>query len=231
MKEKRNFFASKILELEDIMNVDENSISWIQAEDNTQGVNIDVITKNLNTTDLKKNNHSIQIYPNQSKSDIDKFTIWELKIDALSIIKDWIFAQLKRYKTFEFISNEDTKLFDIDKAIYEYIDYNIIPRIRFKTILLYIRYFRISELDNTNNVALQYDAKYDISTIIPEEKSGETTEELMNRITEYKQNILVTNYDLRKSTFNDIITILYKQTENAQLYKFNYYFDVIYEKA
>jgi len=231
MKEQRNFFASKILELEDIMLVDENSISWTEALDKTQGVSVDSITNSLNTNDLKERNNVIQMYPNQSIQDKEKFTIWEFEINILSIIRDWLFAKLKNARTFEYISNNNTKLLNIDKAIYEYIDYNIIPRIKFNTILLYVRYFKIGELDNNKEVALQYDAKYKLSTIFPDEKSGETTEELIKRTKEFKQSILVTNFDLKTTLFNKTAKILYKQTELSQIYKFDYYFDVIYEKA
>jgi len=231
MKEKRNFFASKILEIEDVLLVDENSISWIEAPDATQGVSVDSVTKNLDSTELKNKYHTLQMNSLQTIQDKEKFTIWEFEIDIHSIIRDWLFAKLKSNRVFEFISNENTKQLNIDKAIYSYIDYNIIPRIKFKTVLLYIRYFKIGEIDNTGEVALQYDARYKLSAIFPEEKSGETTDELLKRIEEFKKSILATNIDLKTTLFNKTAKLTYKQTESSQVYKFDYYFDIIYEKA
>ena len=69
MKEQRNFFASKILELEDILLVDENSISWIEAPDKTQGVSVDSVTRNLDTSKLKEDNHTLQMDSLQSEQD------------------------------------------------------------------------------------------------------------------------------------------------------------------
>jgi len=231
MLEKRNFFGGKILEIDDIMNVNQNDITWIEASDNTQGVNIDNKTQTLNTSSLKGDEHTLRIYPKQSTSEINQFTTWELVINIENIIKSWIFAQLKKFKTFSGIRNDETKSGEIDSAIKHYIELNIIPRIEFATVYLYIRYFRIGEIDNTTQVALKFDTKYTEFTIIPPPKSGETTEELLLRSEIFKESIQATNFNLNVGVFGKQATILYKQTKTSENYKFDYYFDVVYRKA
>lgn len=231
MLEKKNFLGSKVLEIDDIMTVDQNNIIWTESADNTQGVNIDDQTKNVNTTALKEDNHTIRIYPKQSKAEIDKFTTWELNINISVIIKNWIFAQLKKYRTFEYIRNTETKTNSIDAAIYEYIDYNIIPRIKFKTILLYVRYYKIGDIDNTNNVALKFDTTYTQYAIQAPDALSQTTEELILRTAEFKESIKAANFDLQIKSFGQKAQILYKQINSSETYKFDYYFDVVYEKA
>lgn len=231
MLEKRNFFGSKVLELDDIMTVDQNNIIWTEAADHTQGVNIDDQTQSLNVTTLKGENHTLRIYPKQTAAEIEKFTIWELEINIQIIIKEWIFAQLKKYRTFNSIRNTETSSGDVDAAIAEYINYNIMPRIKFSTILLYIRYFQIGEIDNTGTVALKFDTRYTPFTIIPPTISGQSTEELILRTAAFKESIKATNFDLQLTTFGQKAKILYKQTNSSEKYKFDYYFDVVYEKA
>lgn len=231
MLEKRNFFGGKILEIDDVMVVDQNDIIWVEAADHTQGVNIDDQTKNLDTSLLKENNHTIQVYSQQSQAELLKFTTWQIDISIETIIRDWIFAQLKKYRTFQGIRNSEVRSSEIDEAIYEYIDYNVIPRIKFTTIFLYIRYWRIGEIDNQLQVALKFDAKYTEFAIVPPPISGESTDELITRTNIFKESIKATNFDLKTGTFGKTATILYKQTESSEFYKFDYYFDVVYEKA
>ena len=231
MLEKRNFFGSKILEIDDVMTVDENAISWNEASDGTQDVNIDDQTKTVNTTDLKDENHEIRIFPKQSNSEIKEFTTWELSIDIHTIIRTWIYGQLKKFKTFATIRNEETRHNSIDDAIYEYIDLNIIPRIDFATILLYIRWYKIGDLEASGQPALQFNAQYTENTIVPPTVSGESNDDLLRRTEEWKESILATNFNLSVDSLSKMSTILYKQTESSQFYKFNYYFDVVYQKA
>lgn len=231
MLEKRNFFGSKVLELDDIMTVDENNIIWTEAADHTQGVNIDDQTQSLNVAQLKDDNHTLRIYPKQSPAEIEKFTVWELEINIQIIIKEWIFAQLKKFRTFDSIRNTETSSGNVDVAVSEYINYNIMPRIKFSTIYLYIRYFQIGEIDNTGNVALKFDTKYTAYAIIPPTTSGQSTEELILKTAQFKESIKATNFDLQLTSFGQKAKILYKQTNSSEKYKFDYYFDIVYEKA
>lgn len=231
MLEKKNFFGSKIMEIPDLLTVDEVNIVWNESIDGTQLINIDDQTKILDTSDLKKTNHSIQRTPRQSERDIREYTNYDFTINVKQIVNDWIFAQLKKYQTFGGIKNDETAENDVDIAIQEYIDLNIFPRIKFDTVNLYVRYFQIGTLDESGLVSLQYDIRYNDNIIVPPAISGESTDQLVRRSLEYKNSLKVLNYELTLDTFEQIATLKYKQTKSSQFYKFNYYFDVVYRKA
>lgn len=231
MLEKRNFYGSKILEIPDTLTVDEIDIVWSESNDHTQGINIDDQTKVLDVNALKGDNHNIQRTPRQSDRDIREYTNYQMTINVEDIIYEWIFAQLKKFQTFAGIKNEETAANDIDKAINEYIQVNVIPRIKFDTINLYVRYFPIGTLDETGKVALQYDIRYSEDIIVPPSISGESTDQLQARSLAFKNSLKVVNYELSLDAFNRVATLNYKQTQSSQNYKFNYYFDVVYKKA
>jgi hypothetical protein len=231
MLEKKNFFSSKIMEIPDLLTVDETNIVWNESVDSTQLINIDDQTKILNTSDLKKKNHTIQRSPRQSERDVREYTNYDFTINIKTVVNNWIFAQLKKYQTFGGIKNNETAENNIDAAIQEYIDLNIFPRIKFDTINLYIRYFQIGTLDESGLVSLQYDIRYNDKIIVPPAISGESTDQLVRRSLEYKNSLKVGNYELTLDTFEQIATLKYKQTQSSQFYKFNYYFDVVYRKA
>lgn len=231
MLEKRNFYGSKILEIPDTLTVDEIDIVWSESNDKTQGINIDDQTKVLDVSTLKKDNHTIQRAPRQTDRDIREYTIYEMTINIEDIIYDWIFAQLKKFQTFSGIRNEETFKNDIDIAINEYIQVNIMPRIDFETINLYVRYFPIGTFDESGTVSLQYDIKYSENIITPPAISGESTDQLQIRSAAFKNSLKVANFELSLDAFKRVATLRYKQTQSSQNYKFNYYFDVVYKKA
>lgn len=230
MKELRNFMSSKILEIPDTLTVNQNNILWSEFNDNTQGINIDNINKTLNTNDLKKSQHTIERNPNQSLKDIREYTRWTFKINVRTIIREWVFAQLKKNKTFSNIPNDRTKNNSINLAIYDYIDLNIFPRINFKTVLLYVRYYPIGSLKN-NNIQLQYDAQFDSSIINPDSISGESTNDFLIRSDIFKKSLQIYNFNLQLNVFKEIATLEYQQTQSSANFKFDYYFDVVYEKS
>lgn len=238
MKELRNFFSSKILEIEDVMIVDDNNIIWQENINQTQGIGIDTENKILNTFDLKKDNHTIRIQPNQSDQQKREFTRWELTFNIRHIITQYLFAQLKKNRTFENIDNNKTYNNSVDKAILEYIRENIYPRIKFTRIDLYVQYYKLGDvipgLFNSNNepiIALQYQPIFRDSIINPMPISGETTSEYNERVAKIESDILTTNYQLNTDARDNVATMIFKQRENALNYKFDYYFNVVWEKA
>lgn len=231
MLEKRNFYGSKILEIPDILTVDEVDIVWSESNDHTQGINIDDQSKVLDVNALKQTNHTIIRTPQQSDKDIREYTNYQMTINVEDIIVKWIFAQLKKSSTFANIKNSETRTNDIDSAINEYISYNVLPRIKFDTINLYVRYFSIGSLDENGLVSLQYDIRYSEKIIVPPAISGESSDQLQARSIAFKNSLKVANFELSLDAFNKVATLNYKQTQSSQFYKFNYYFDVVYKKA
>lgn len=231
MKEQRTFFSSKILELEDIISIDENDIIWNESIDNTQGLGVDSVNKILDTYELKLNSHTIRIYPNQSDQDKKEFTRWEFTFNILDCIRQYIFAQLKKNKTFSGIANDKTRFNDIDRAIMDYIDFNVIPRIKFDTIELFIKYYSIGAKQENGIIALQYQNTFREDLITPLPNPGETTAQYQNRVIGYKKSISATNFQLTTDASQTTATVLYKALQSSLNSKFDYYFNIIYKKA
>ena len=235
--EQRAFFSSKILEIEDEMYVGNTNINWTESSDKTQGIRLEDVNKSFNTFDVKKTNHTFKISSQQTETEKRDFTKWEMQINIREIITQYLFAQLKMNKTFSGIDNFMTINLDIDKAILQYINYNIYPRINFYNIVFYAQYYKIGDneniLDENNNpvIALQYDTQFRESLITPPVINGETTTEYLNRVNNFKNSITLKNFQLSTDPNQNIATVIYKQTMSSKTYKFDYYFDVIWKKS
>lgn len=238
MKELRNFFSSKILEIEDEMVVNENNIIWQENENKTQGIGLDTINRVFNTFDVKNDNHSVRIEPTQSEQQRREYTRWEFNFNIREIIEQYLFAQLKKNRTFAGISNELTFNNSVDSAILQYIRDNVYPRIEFDRIELFIKYYKLGEpipglFDDQNNpiIALQYNPEFRQDIISPTPFSGETTTEYNTRVEKLKSDILVKNYQLNTDPQQNTATMIYKQIEISLDYKFDYYFNIVWRKA
>lgn len=237
MKEQRAFFSSKILEIEDVMYIGNNNINWTESQDKTQGIRLEDINRSFNTANVKASKHSIRISPQQSEQEKREFTKWELTFNIREMITEYLFAQLKANRTFAGIDNSNTLSMDIDTAINQYIIDNVYPRIKFFNIVLYIQYYKIGEpqgfLDTNNNpvIALQYDVQFREDLISPPSVGGETTQQYTQRVEAFKNSITVKNFQLTTDPNQNVATVIYKQTQSSLFYKFDYYFDVIWQKA
>lgn len=230
MLEQRAFFTSKILEIEDVLTVGSTNITWSESKDNTQGIRVeDGTDNNFDSYKVKDLNQEILISSQQSTNDINEYTKWELKINIREIIKQYIFANIKTNRIFENVENDMT-INGVNNAIYDYINYNVYPRIGFFNIIFYVQYYKIGTEYKDGVLALQYNPIFrkDLITLPP--ISGETTEDYLKRIEYYKKNITITNFQISTDSNSDIATVIYKQTLSSQNYKFDYYFDVVWKK-
>lgn len=223
--------ASKILEIEDVMRLDENDIQWTENFDHTQGIGMDNLDRKLSSFQLKAANHALRISPNQSDSEKKLFTKWEFSFSIRKMIREYLFAKLKFYKTFASIESKNTYYNDINQAIYEYIDRNVLPRMSFETVELYVRYYPLALLQDNGTVALQYDTTFRNDLHSLQTLAGETTIQYERRLERFKEETRVRNFQLTTDVSQDIANIVYKQTESSASVKFDYYFNVVYRKA
>lgn len=237
MKEQRAFFSSKILEIEDTMYIGNNNINWTESQDKTQGIRLEDVNGSFNTEQVKRNNHSIRISPQQTDQEKREFTKWEFTFNIREMISEYLFAQLKSNRTFTAIDNSKTASLDINTAINQYIIDNVYPRITFYNIVLYVQYYKIGEsegfLDSNNNpvIALQYDIQFREDLISPPAIGGETTQEYTQRVESFKKSIAIKNFQLSTDPNQNNATVIYKQTLSSLNYKFDYYFDIIWKRA
>jgi hypothetical protein len=208
MLEESTFFGAKMLEIEDSIVIDTLDIIYYQ---NQNGEQLDLSIESsfasiVYSSSLdKEKNHTLVLDPSQPKSQLDNNTRWILTIDLKTIITDYLFATLKKFRTFEGIKNDMNIYANTDTAIKSYINYNILNRYRYKSIELYVNY-----VDLRNQNTLRYKNNWDKNSI--------NTSNLLTKLqteTEFDESSI-------KVTFN--------QEKPSSTYRFDYYFNILFEK-
>jgi hypothetical protein len=157
MDENSTFFGSKMLEIEDNILVGEDDIIWYENSIGEQlNLSIESSTQALffSPSDDKLLNHSIYMDKSKSKSRSDSKWFIDIKIEK--ILMNFLYANLKKYRTFEGIKNNRTIFDSVDDSINAYIISNVLDRYKFDRIDLFLRHRRIDnsislKLNNTWN--------------------------------------------------------------------------------
>lgn len=208
MLEESTFFGAKMLEIEDSITIDTLDIIYYQ---NQNGEQLDLSIESsfasivYSSSDYKLKDHTLVLDPSQPKSQLDNNTRWILTIDLKTIITDYLFATLKKFRTFEGIKNDMNIYANTDTAIKSYINYNILNRYRYKSIQLYVNY-----VDLRNQNTLRYNNTWSKNSI--------NTSNLLTKLqteTEFDESSI-------KVTFN--------QEKTSSTYRFDYYFNILFEK-
>lgn len=205
MVEESNFFSAKMLDIEDTITVDKQDIIYYQR---ISGEQIDLTTESsitpysYSSSENKKNNHTITIDQSQPKYQLEKNTRWIIQIDVKTILSDFLFANLKRYRTFEGVTNQITRYGDVNIAIKKYVEFNIINRYKIKQVELFVSY---KDLRRQN--ILKYKNSW----------NSNASDKLTKIQTE-------TAFD------NSSIKIFFNQEKDSALFNFDYFFNITFEK-
>lgn len=203
--EESNFFGSKMLEIEDLVEIKDQNIIYYQNLKNEQiDVNVESAQNSViySSFDNKNQNHSLIIDQSQSDSQLKSNTRWLLDIDLKSILTEFIFANIKRERTFQSLTNDMVVSKDVNVFIRNYITNNVLDRYRLSNIDLFVDYVDIRTTDN-----LQYQNVFNKRTF--------------NKLTRFQTE---TNYNNTKTrlTFN--------QEQTSQNWMFKYFFNLRFEK-
>lgn len=207
MIEESNFFSSKMLEIEDFIDIAKQDIIYYQK---ITGEQLDLAVETTLTSLVyssstdKLNNHTLVIDESQPVYQLSKNTRWILDIDLNTIFSDYIFATLKKYRTFEGLKNQMTLEKDVNVAMRKYISNNIRNRYKLTKVDLYVNY---KDLRSQN--LLKWKNSWNSSL----------TEE-----TKMKKVQSETASDESK------IKIIFEQDKPSETYNFDYYFDISFEK-
>jgi len=208
MSEDVSFFSSKLLEIEDTLNILSDNLIYYQLDTNEQ---IDEDTEKslpeiiYDATVDKKVNHTITLDLKQSaQQKLDKAR-WILEVNLKKILKNYIFALLKKNRTFSGLRNGMVLSNNVDTAITEYVEKNILSRYKFSKVDLY--HF---PLDLGAEGILQYNNQYD-----------QFIESDVNKITDFES---ATKAD------GSSVKISFNQKRRAQDFAFKYYFNLYFEK-
>ena len=208
MVEEGNFFASKMLDIEDSILISNQNIIYYQK---LTGEQLDLAIESslpsyvYSSADSMNSYHTLILDESQLEYQKENNTKWILNVDIKSILTDYLFAILKRYRTFEGISNQLTKTNDINTSIKEYIDRNVIDRYKFSKLDLYVSY---KDLKDQN--VLRYVNTWNQNIISDS-----------NLLTK-KQTEIKYDYSSAVVSFN--------QEEISSLYNFDYYFTILFQK-
>jgi hypothetical protein len=208
MVEESTFFGAKMLEVEDTISIDNQDIIYYQKLNGEQldfSVESSLSSVVYSSSTSKSDNHTLEIDTTQPKYQLDNNTRWIITIDLKTIITDYLYATLKRYRTFEGVKNDMTMFNDINVGIKNYIQFNVLNRYKLKNVDLYIRY-----QDLRNQSLLRYKNKWDNTIINP-------TYKLIKFQTE-------TEFD------GSSIKITFNQEKPSNTYSMDYYFNILFEK-
>lgn len=208
MFEESNFFAAKMLEVEDSIYVSNQNIIYYQTGAGEQldlAAESSLPTKVYSASEFKNSSHKLILDESQLQNQKETNTKWIMSINVKNILSDYLFATLKRYRTFEGISNEMTKNNDITTAIKEYIDNNVMNRYKFSRLDLYVSY---KDLRNQN--VLRYKNTWNTNIAV--------------------EANLLKKRQISISSDESELKVLFTQEKPSNLYNYDYFFNILFEK-
>lgn len=203
--EESNFFGSKMLEIEDLVDIIDQNIIYYQNSKNEQ-IDANVETAQnatiYSSSENKNQNHVLTIDDSQLDTQKKSNTRWLLDIDLKSILTEFVFANVKKERTFQSLTNDMVVSKDVNVFIRNYITNNVLDRYKLSNIDLYVDYLDLKSEDN-----FQYENLFDKRTL--------------NKLTRFQTE---TNYNSTKTrlTFN--------QEQTSKDWSFKYLFNLKFVK-
>jgi len=208
MVEESNFFAAKMLEVEDSIYVSNQNIIYYQKSTGEQidlAIETSLPTQVYSASDNMKSHQKLTLDDAQLDYQKESNTKWVLNIDLRDILSDYLFAVMKRYRTFEGISNPLTRTNDVNTAIREYISNNVTNRYKLSRLDLYVSY---TDLRSQN--VLRY------------KNNWKSTISLDSNLLKKKQMDVAFDESTLK--------VLFTQEKPSSQYNFDYSFNILFEK-
>lgn len=208
MREESNFFSAKMLEIEDNISISTVDIIYYQNNNGEQldfSVESSSVPLSYSPVSDKNINHRLVIDESQTKFQKDKNTKWILTIDLKTILLNYLFATMKKYRSFEGIRNDMTQTNDVSVALKNYIEFNVYDRYKLKNIDMYIQY---KDLRNQN--VLRYKNSWNQTVVKPENK--------------------FTRIQTESTTDGSTIKLMFSQEKPSEDYSFEYFFNLNFEK-
>jgi len=208
MIEESNFFSSKMMDIQDFIELRNEDIIYYQNPDREQldfSVESSLSSYVFSTNGSKDENHTLILDESQSQSQRNSNARWILTISHRKILSDYIFSSIKKYRTFQGMTNEMTVYDDVNIAIQRYVEFNVLDRYQLKEVQLYLRYRRL-----------------DIEEVLKFETTwNPNIDSESNRIkkiqTQFSQN-------------KDTVKLIFNQEQDSSNFSFDYYYNLYFEK-
>lgn len=143
MVEESNFFSSKMIDIEDTIYVKKDDIIYYQninAEQFDISVESSIGSLVYSSINDKNINHKLTLDEKQTPNQRNGNTKWILDINLKEILSNYIFASIKKSRVFEGVRGDMTRYNDVNVAIKNYIDFNILDRYTLSEVELFIQY-------------------------------------------------------------------------------------------
>ena len=211
MKEESSFFGSKMLEIEDVLELTSQSLVYYQNS-NSEQLDLDIEKLTLpivySVSEDFKENQTLLIDDSQSEFQKNSNTRYTLTINLETILENYLFATLKQYRTFEGVSNTMCYSGDVNFSMKQYILKNVVDRYKFNRVELFLNYVDLRD----QNIRRFNNTWATNPSVVAVESN-----KLKNLQTE-------TEYDFSS------IKVIFSQEKSSQLFSFEYYFKLYWEK-
>jgi hypothetical protein len=211
MSEKKSFFGSKLLNFEDKIDITSQNLIYYQMSSNEQ-LNLSVESFNepiiYDTDNDKFTNSKLIIDNSQLQSQKDDKTAWILTINYKNILINYLFAEFKKWRTFEGVKNNMCLSNDVNKSIKEYITTNLINRYNLEKTDIFINYLNLENNSVTNNLRLKNTWDPNISN----------------------NSFLLKSFETNDDTIDGKLTINFNQEKTSLLYNYTYYYNLYFKK-
>lgn len=209
MNEQSSFFGSKMLEISDSIEIKNENIIYFQ---NAKGEQIDETTESTlpqvvyDAVSDKGKNHTIKLDESQTESQKNGNAKWIIEINLKNVLKNFIFANLKKYRTFEGVQNLMVTDKNVNAAILKYIDNNVLDRYKFTKVEFFYK-----SVDLLSVGGLKYKNIYDENI-------------------ELVPNSVFTKVETETDPQYTDVRVSFYQDKPASQYSFKYYFNLYFEK-
>jgi len=220
MEEESTVFGSKMLEIEDNLEIHDQNLVYFQTQDAEQldlSIESSLPSISYSASEDKRLNHTLVLDESQTESQKNTRARWIITIDLRTILTNYLFATLKRWRTFEGVRNSMTKSNDVSFAMQEYIIKNVLDRYKLNRVELYLNYVPI-----TNQNILKYNNLW--ASESNQFRTAQLTSDIVNPTNQLKSIQTQTEFDYSST----IIT--FSQEKNSSQFCFDYYFKLFYEK-
>lgn len=208
MVEESNFFLSKMLDIEDTIYIAKQDLIYYQNSNGEQlnfAIESSIASLVYSSDADKLSNHSLIIDESQTQYQKDRNTKWIMTIDLSTILKNYLFASMKKFRSFEGLKNNMTRNGDVNVALRNYIDSNVYDRYKFSKIDLYISY-----KDLRDQSILRYKNYWNQNVDIES-----------NRILKIQTET---------ATDGSTVKLFFNQEKDSSEFAFEYYYNILFEK-
>jgi hypothetical protein len=214
MRERRHFFGSKMMEIEDVLRVAGDPFA-LQLK--------------------QRYSTPPALVPNAPASDKASKAPWFLNVDTDAVLEEYLYNQLLAENAnddFTEIAEANLATRKLSDAVLDYVRQNLLSRYQMTKLLLWVRYYPINQpgpaaADGTQALALQYTPVYSTDALPTAAELGAApagTDLAMPRDAMVAQAQIV-------RLAGKLLQVSFKQAALASTHSYAYYFDVVYEKV